>query len=232
MIAHTPLMPSDFHCFAECCRHTTDLPPPCPPPPSLYSVLLCGGGEVWTRQSGKHSGKENPKQWERVVGCGLPSAPGGVWGKWLRTKLQRWEHRQGQSAPGHSPVVQHKNTPPSAQVQWFKKKPSQISQISNRLIQYDIGLHVFVAIFLMCQGFWRVFPQYWNNILVLGNSSWHNLTIRSVTLLNLLIIPKEVSGWCLHSYHRIEDIQISSFKGQESPEQKEYAVRFLSLFIS
>lgn len=30
-------------------------------------------------------------------------------------------------------------------------------QISNLLIQYDIGLHVFVAIFLMCQGFEEFF---------------------------------------------------------------------------
>lgn len=83
--------------FAECCRHTINLPPPFTPPPSLFILSCCAAcwGEVRTRQGGKHLGKGSPKPRERVVGCGLPSAPGGIWGKWPETKLQRWQQRHG-----------------------------------------------------------------------------------------------------------------------------------------
>ena len=88
-----------FHCFVltlQCWRDTI-IPPPLS---SLYCVLLCGWGGVWTWQSRKHSGKENPKLWGRVGGCRLASAPGGVWGK--QRQSSKDESRNGKGAPRHS----------------------------------------------------------------------------------------------------------------------------------
>lgn len=125
-------------------------------------------GELQTRQTGKCSGKQNPKQSRWVWTSVSP------WGSLRKvaqaTKLQWWERRQGRSAPGHSPVVQHKNTPPSAQVRRFKKKLSLQSSYV-KLHKSDLrswkwtfsdkyetfGLHVFIAVSLMRQCFWGIF---------------------------------------------------------------------------
>lgn len=189
---------SIFFCRMLQTHNNPPLPPPHTPPP-LFILSCCAAcwGEVQTRQGGKYLGKGSPKQWERVVGCGLPSAPGGIWGKWPETKLQRWEQRRGQSAPGHSLTVEHNNTPPSTQVLCFQKKVTLLSSYikvsqGNSNPRYSTYQHVFIVVFLMG---WSFFPKHWKYILILRNSLWHSLITRSDTVAELLIMTQEIPQW-------------------------------------
>ena len=114
----------DFISSAGCYRNT--ITPPSPVHPTAGVILSCCVIEVRYGHSGAGSTQERGiwSNGRESVGCGLPSAPGGVWGKRPETKLQRWEHGQGQSAPGPSLISKPNNTAPSTQVLFMQQELS------------------------------------------------------------------------------------------------------------
>ena len=100
--------------FLQKAAHTISPPPPLHPTP-LFILSRCAAEVRFgfskagnTQESGIQSdGTESP-------GVDFRRSLGEFEGKQPETKLQRWECTQGQSATGHSPVVRHNKTPPTA----------------------------------------------------------------------------------------------------------------------
>lgn len=199
MIAQTPFMLSDFHLFV---LQTHNKPPSPVLPPPLF-ILSCCVAEVryGHGQSGKHSGKKNPKQLQRVVGCGLPSAPGGVWGKWLRTKLQRWRTGRAWTLPC-SPAQQH----PSLLSSYIKVcKSDETGQISNFLIHNDFWTICIcpctcprpqTAVDTVSQLLLWSFLSNYQITFVQLSQNWGNSNIRHES-------PEDYAGWFFNSLHLI-----------------------------